>query len=146
MAKLRKRPRCSAADCTAQAWYEVFLYDVYYDDLERYARSPGGDPNERIWLPFMEQDYTCPYLCEEHLIENEMGCRISEDFKEEDVAPLRDEHGFISVGDLLALPDPPRLPAGRGRTYGEVHEYPYTNRHHAKGFSVYRSLKEWVER
>lgn len=46
--------RCGAPSCDDAAAVEVTLYDVY----------PDGQV-------FFEQDYTCPYLCEDHVAENE---------------------------------------------------------------------------
>lgn len=47
--------RCSVAGCALPAEYEVYLYDYY----------PVQDEE------FFEQDYTCPFLCGEHMEENE---------------------------------------------------------------------------
>jgi hypothetical protein len=49
--------KCSVADCSNPAAVQVLLYDVYLDH--------AGDN------VFWEQDYTCPFLCEDHMIENE---------------------------------------------------------------------------
>lgn len=46
---------CSVAGCTRSAQYEVYLYDFYRQRNEE----------------FFQQDFTCPYLCEEHVRENE---------------------------------------------------------------------------
>lgn len=50
-----KETICSVPNCNAQADFEVILYDYY---------SYNKDT-------FYEQDYTCPYLCENHMQENE---------------------------------------------------------------------------
>jgi hypothetical protein len=47
--------RCSVQGCEKQPEYEVYLYDYYPFDHEE----------------FFEQDYTCPFLCEHHMEENE---------------------------------------------------------------------------
>ena len=47
--------RCSVAECSHSAEYEVHLYDYY----------PAHDEE------YLEQDFTCPFLCEEHMEENE---------------------------------------------------------------------------
>ncbi|WP_020481173.1 hypothetical protein [Methylomonas sp. MK1] len=47
--------KCSAAGCTRLADYEVYLYDYYPFQNEE----------------FFEQDYTCPFLCTEHMEQNE---------------------------------------------------------------------------
>lgn len=47
--------RCSAVDCDHPAEFEVYLYDYYPSENEE----------------FFEQDFTCPFLCCEHMEENE---------------------------------------------------------------------------
>lgn len=49
---------CEAEDCNNHADYAVFLYDMYAHNNEE----------------FLEHDYTCGYLCENHMIENENSC------------------------------------------------------------------------
>lgn len=49
-------PNCSVPECPNSATVEVLLYDVY-------LHPDGG--------VFSEQDRTCPFLCENHMIENE---------------------------------------------------------------------------
>lgn len=51
--------KCSVPDCENSAEYEVYLYD-YYDSF-----------NEE----FIEQDYTCPFICEKHMHINEKNAR-----------------------------------------------------------------------
>lgn len=46
--------KCSVKGCNQQAVAEVILYDTYGDGTV-----------------FFEQDHTCPFICEHHLIENE---------------------------------------------------------------------------
>jgi len=46
--------RCSVGGCNEAAAFEVLLYDRYSDGVV-----------------FSEPDFTCPYLCEGHQIENE---------------------------------------------------------------------------
>ncbi len=53
------KPKCSVAGCGADARVEVILYDVYTDMRD----------------VFFEQDHTCPYLCGDHLVQNENGIR-----------------------------------------------------------------------
>jgi hypothetical protein len=50
--------KCSVPKCGDAAAVEVRLYDVY----------PDG-------TIFDERDFTCPYLCAHHLIENENGAK-----------------------------------------------------------------------
>ena len=48
--------KCNIRGCKKSAEFEVMLYDVYmYDELV-----------------FFERDFTCPFLCSEHMAENEM--------------------------------------------------------------------------
>ena len=56
---MKKNPVCSVAGCETPAYCEVLLYDVYTDIEE----------------VFMERDYTCPFLCRQHMAENEMDCQ-----------------------------------------------------------------------
>ncbi len=53
------KPKCCVAGCANDATVEVILYDVYVELRD----------------VFFEQDHTCPYLCGEHLVENEQGIR-----------------------------------------------------------------------
>lgn len=50
---------CSVHGCITQADYEVIFYDMY-----RY----GGRAEV-----FYERHNSCPYLCEQHMSENELG-------------------------------------------------------------------------
>ncbi len=52
--------QCAAPGCSTVATVEVYLYDVY-------ANSTGE--------VFFEIDSTCPFLCTEHLMENEKGAK-----------------------------------------------------------------------
>ena len=47
--------KCNIHGCKKPAEYEVILYDVYLYD-------------EHV---FFERDFTCPFLCGEHMAENE---------------------------------------------------------------------------
>ena len=80
---------CRAPDCMRIATVEVILYDVYL-----YGRDADV---------FFEQDFTCPFLCSEHVLENEKKMQGTR--------------------------------APRETTY-----YPFTNRHGAQGFTIYRPL------
>ncbi|MEQ7050725.1 restriction endonuclease [Paenibacillaceae sp. P-4] len=51
-----KNFNCSVDACSEIADYEVFLYDYYAPPINQ---------------EFMAQDFTCPYLCEHHMNENE---------------------------------------------------------------------------
>lgn len=57
--KYNKAVDCSVEGCGNVAEYAVFLYDNYdYNDNHE----------------FLEQDYTCPFICTEHFEENEINC------------------------------------------------------------------------
>ncbi|MEY8757925.1 restriction endonuclease [Peribacillus frigoritolerans] len=81
--------KCSVPGCENNAGYEVYLYD-YYDSSN---------------VEFFEQDFTCPFICEEHMNENEENAR------------------------------------GEKRPRGSV-RYPYTNKHHAQGYTRYQPVLE----
>jgi hypothetical protein len=55
----KDNPKCSVKGCEAPATCEVILYDVYTHNGE----------------VFFERDFTCPYLCSKHIIENEEGAK-----------------------------------------------------------------------
>ncbi|MBE9502193.1 MAG: restriction endonuclease [Dehalococcoidia bacterium] len=80
---------CFVGGCDRSAEYEVYIYD-YYPHI----------PEE-----FFEQDYTCPFLCEIHMTENEANAE-----------GRRVPRGFVL--------------------------YPYTNRHHAQGYSKYAPISQ----
>ena len=48
--------KCSVNGCNEDAVNEVFLYDFYPNDTGK---------------AFIEQDFTCPFICKAHTIENE---------------------------------------------------------------------------
>ncbi len=52
-----EKPKCVVKGCKRRAVVEVILYDVY--------------PVEKT--VFFERDHTCPYLCTDHMAENEAG-------------------------------------------------------------------------
>ena len=54
--KAHRLGNCSVPGCVNHADFEVFLYD-YYSPL--------------INEEFFKQDYTCPFICESYMIENE---------------------------------------------------------------------------
>lgn len=80
--------KCYAPNCQAPVDVEVILYDVYPDE---------GDV-------FFERDFTCPFLCNQHMVENEEQARGTR------------EPG----GDM---------------------QYPFTNKNGARGFTIYKPLK-----
>jgi hypothetical protein len=85
----KKEMKCSVEGCNSNADYEVVLYDYY-----SYVKET-----------FYEQDFTCPFICEKHMLENEKKA-IGE----------RRPRGYVS--------------------------YPYTNKHHALGYSKYNPIKD----
>jgi hypothetical protein len=48
--------RCAVPGCEEYASFEVFLYDYYSAPINK---------------EFFKQDYTCPFICQEHMNENE---------------------------------------------------------------------------
>jgi hypothetical protein len=115
-------PKCAVPGCERAAVVEVILYDVYqYTD-------------DRVYNVLYDQNYTCPYLCMEHLSENEQHCRRV-------MLDLPPEKLVLS-GPEIVNPPQRREPAGQTRSYrsGGL-RYPYTNRDGGNGFSVYRPLK-----
>lgn len=51
-------PKCAVPGCTEEATFEVILYDFY--------PYPGKAADA-----FFEQDFTCPFICGPHAVENE---------------------------------------------------------------------------
>ena len=76
--------KCRVHGCGKKAEYEAILYA--FADV------------------FFQQDFTCPYLCAEHMVQNEVHA-----------LGVREPRGWV--------------------------RYPYTNRHQAQGFTIYRPLK-----
>jgi len=54
-----QKPKCSVDGCDNDATCEVILFDVYMH-------------NGSV---FFERDFTCPYLCSQHVLENEKGAQ-----------------------------------------------------------------------
>jgi hypothetical protein len=71
------KPKCSVPGCGAEAQVEVILYDVYTD----------------IQDVFFQRDYTCPYLCGHHLVENEVGIRGERKPRSVAGYPFTNQHG-----------------------------------------------------
>jgi hypothetical protein len=112
-------PNCAVDGCERQAYVEVMLYDIY----------EFGDRSAEV---FFEQDFTCPYLCSTHLYENEAGATVAWTPIE---APEGEPLSLAELQRLVVLPVMSRERKARGSV-----RYPYTNRHGAQGFSVYRPL------
>lgn len=81
--------KCAVPACGRLAEYEVYLYDYY----------PFHDEE------FFEQDLTCPFLCDEHMEENEKKAKGD-----------RKPRGYV--------------------------EYPFSNGHHAQGYTTYAPLSD----
>jgi len=82
-----KNTKCCAPTCTRMAEFEVFLYDVYRHNNEE----------------FYEQDYTCPFLCEEHMRQNEVlavGNRVPRGYVR---YPYSNQHGAQGYTKYSAL-------------------------------------------
>jgi hypothetical protein len=61
---------------------------------------------------FFERDITCPYICQKHMIENE---RQAYSYEEAQCPPRRQPRGTVY--------------------------YPFTNKNHAQGFTIYRPIE-----
>lgn len=90
--------------CGSKADVEVVLYDVYY----------YGDI-------FFERDYTCPFLCFKHMVENERSCR-----NKGDQVIAENIHG-LAFNQYR-------------RARGDFH-YKHSNQHGAQGFTIYRPIE-----
>ncbi len=125
---------CAVDNCTNQAVVEVFLYDDYscYNDGE-----------------FLASDFTCPYLCKEHWLENEQKAKSPrhvyiKKVKTELRRLCKKEKG-LKVKYIIK----DRFPAKYRHVYfteepqkkprGAV-KYPYTNQYLAQGYTKYRIL------
>lgn len=72
---------CAVSGCSQKAEYEVILYDFYPTD----------------GAVFFEQDFTCPFICRVHAIENEArakGVRQPRGFVEYPYSNRHRGHGF----------------------------------------------------
>ena len=61
-------PRCSVDACTNHADYAVLLCDLY-------PANRVEDGSVVLASVFLQQDFTCEYVCEEHAFENEARAR-----------------------------------------------------------------------
>lgn len=68
---------CSAEGCKRPAEFEVYLYDYY----------PSANAE------FFEQDYTCPFLCEQHMEENEARAKGVRESRGSVDYPFSNRHG-----------------------------------------------------
>jgi len=69
--------KCSVPDCGEPAYAEVLLYDVYAND--------DGEI-------FTERDYTCPFMCRKHIMENENSCKGVREPRRSCVYPYSNQH------------------------------------------------------
>jgi hypothetical protein len=147
---MAETPKCSVENCGSDAIVEVLLYDFY-------AEMPEV---------FLERDITCPFLCAEHMVQNEQQAftaltkrelsewvedlqdilkqpaptvfaRMVEGHAEMNVSRIERQPEAISVGEIGREPEYHLPPIRKPR--GHV-SYPFTNRHDAQGFTVYRNL------
>jgi hypothetical protein len=94
---MKQQKMCGVDGCTRQADYEVILYDMYLNSVLDVEQL------ETVSTVFYERDYTCPFLCWQHMAENE-----------EQATGVREPRGDM--------------------------QYPYSNRHGAQGFTIYKPL------
>ena len=87
---MSEKLKCGVPGCDERPCFEVILFDVYPHWVERDVH--------------FQQDSTCPYLCLDHMGENEQ-CAVG----------VREPRGHV--------------------------KYPFTNQHHAQGFTIYRPLE-----
>ena len=111
--------KCSVDGCGNTAEFEVILYDIYM----------GSNI-------FFERDFTCPFLCFDHVIENEKTVKM---FPKDE---SNQSHLGTSLNEILEEGFPDLVSAGTTRTYRDVYHYPYSNKNRAQGFTIYRPLKE----
>jgi len=76
-----ERIKCAVDGCGKNAAVEVILYDVYLAE-------------EHV---FFERDFTCPFLCDSHMVENELrakGARRPRGFVKYPFSNCRKAQGF----------------------------------------------------
>jgi hypothetical protein len=62
------KPECGVEGCSAAAAFSVLLSDLSVVEVKK--------ADEILFsTPFLQQDYTCPFLCAEHAFENEARAR-----------------------------------------------------------------------
>ena len=135
--------------CGEPAFVEVLLYDIYIEM-----------PSVK-----MDRDFTCPFLCVKHMIENEMKASTEVGSYEREVTLGQVADAYANETDLRppafsrvlqnACQRPlvqssdevlselqnkinsavPAIREARGSVV-----YPYSNRHGAQGFTIYREL------
>jgi serine/threonine protein kinase len=104
-----KELNCSVNGCNAPAIVEVFLYDMYpYDEFE-----------------FLQDDFTCPYLCDAHWAENEEKAR----------SPI---HEKTKIGNKTwRIPIWSEKPVKGARS---AVKYPYTKQQGGTGYTKYKTI------
>ena len=89
----KRETKCSVDDCNQPAEYEVSLYDYYPPPM-----------NEE----FLEQDYTCPFLCEAHMHDNETlarGVRVPRGFVNYPYTNCNGAQGYTKYAPVMGLYD-----------------------------------------
>jgi hypothetical protein len=148
---MAEAPKCRVEGCEKDATVEVLLYD-FYAEL----------PEVRL-----ERDFTCPFLCSEHMVENEQRAFTAitkselsecvEDLQDilkqsaptvsaqmiegnwgKNVSRIEREPKGVSTGEIGREPEYHLPPIRKPR--GDV-TYPFTNRQGAQGFTIYRNLE-----
>jgi hypothetical protein len=71
--------KCSVRGCERDAVVKVMLYDVY-------PHEAGAD------ILFLEQDCTCPFLCAQHVAENEVKAKGTRKPRGEVYYPFSNRH------------------------------------------------------
>lgn len=130
---------CSVDGCNAPPIVEVFLYDMYPSDE----------------FEFLQDDFTCPYLCDAHWAENEEKAKSSLSYKHYkarnnqffELHKLKKETGSWEKRKIKLY----RKGMGKGlqgvvwikkpikKPRGGV-KYPYTNQHIAVGYTKYKII------
>lgn len=148
---MAETPKCSVENCGSDASVEVLLYDFYAEI-----------PEVRL-----DRDFTCPFLCDDHMVQNEreaftaltkselsewvedlqdilkqpapsVVARMIEGNSEMNVSRIEREPEAMSIGEIGQEPEYHLPPIRKPR--GHV-SYPFTNRQGAQGFTVYRNLE-----
>ena len=143
-------PKCCVENCGEDAAVEVLLYDFYAEMLE----------------VLLERDFTCPFLCSDHMAENErqaftaitkselsewvedlqdilkqpaptVFARMIKGNSEMNVSRIERESEAVSIGEIGREPEYHLPPIRKPR--GHV-TCPFTNRQGAQGFTIYRNL------
>lgn len=80
--------KCSVQNCKKKADYRVMLYDVYLPPCETSV--------------FIEQDHTCPFICANHMAENEKKAEGTREARGFVSYPYTNKH--LALGFTIYLP------------------------------------------